>query len=379
MQFRDLQTQYAKLKPEIDAAIASVLNGGTFILGSKVAELEEKLAEYVGVKYCVSCANGSDALTLALMALGVSRGDAVFVPDFTFFATAGAAAFLGAEPVLVDIDLETFNICPASLERSIKKTLAEGKYRPKVIIPVDLFGLPADYFRIEEIAKKYNLLVLEDGAQGFGGAIGGKRACSFGDLGGVSFFPAKPLGCYGDGGAIFTDNPEKNALLRSLRTQGSSPSDKYDNRSIGVNSRLDALQAAILLVKFKAFVEFELNDVNKVAERYSERLKNIKEIVTPKIPESYYSSWAQYTILLPDRKTRDALQIALKEKGMPTMVYYPRGLHAQTAFKYMNLSDEDFPNTSDAANRVLSLPIHPYLSEAEMEQICVALVSALKL
>lgn len=367
MQFRDLKAQYNALKPEIDKSINEVLSSTSFILGSHVAEVEKRLAEYVGRKYCVGVANGTDALQLALMVMGVGKGDAVFTSDFTYFASAGSASILGATPVLVDIDLDTFNISPVALEAAIEKVLKEGKLTPKVIIPVDLFGLPANYPEIEKIAKKYNLKILEDGAQGFGGNINGKRACAFGDISTTSFFPAKPLGCYGDGGAIFTDDPEVDARLRSLRAQGKSPVDKYDNREIGMNSRLDTLQAAILLPKLKAFAEYELEAVNKAAAWYTERLKD--KYITPSVPFGYYSSWAQYTLLLESTEQREELQKRLKEKDIPSMVYYPRGLHQQEAYAFMGLSDELFPNTVKATKTVLSLPMHPYLDEETVDYI----------
>ena len=375
MQFRDLGAQYQALKPEIDKGIQSVIESSAFILGKPVAELEQKLAEYVGRKYCVGCANGTDALQLGLMILGVGPGDAVFTSDFTYFASAGTSSILGASPVLVDIDLTTFNISPEALEAAIQRTIKEGKLTPKVIIPVDLFGQPADYDRILPIAEKYGLKVLEDGAQGFGGNINGKKSCSFGDLSATSFFPAKPLGCYGDGGAVFTDDVEVDARLRSLRAQGKSPVDKYDNREIGINSRLDTIQAAVLLPKLKAFCEYELAAVNKVAEWYRVRLSG--KVVTPTVPDGFYSSWAQYTILTENKKQRDATQKYLKENGIPSMIYYPRGLHQQEAYKWMELPDVFYPNTMEATNRVLSLPMHPYLTEDAVNMICQTLLSAL--
>lgn len=367
MQFRDLGAQYKALKSEIDAGIQQVIESTGFILGKPVTELENKLAEYVGRKHCVGCANGTDALQLALMIWNIGPGDAVFTSDFTYFASAGCASILGATPILVDIDLKTFNMSPEALEEAIKHVISEGKLKPKAIIPVDLFGLPADFTKILPIAEKYGLKVLEDAAQGFGGMINGKRACSFGDISTTSFFPAKPLGCYGDGGAIFTDDDEVDARLRSLRAQGKSPVDKYDNREIGMNSRLDTLQAAILLPKFKAFAEYEVEAVNRVAKLYTERLKD--KFVTPDVPEGFYSSWAQYTLLLNNPEERTALQNKLKENGIPSMIYYPRGLHQQEAYKWMNLSDEMYPNTIEAAKRVLSLPMHPYLTEDDVNFI----------
>ena len=372
MQFRDLKAQYQRLKPEIDAGIQQVIESSAFILGKPVTELESRLAEYVGRKHCIGCANGTDALQLSLMIWGVGPGDAVFTSDFTYFASAGSASILGATPILVDIDLHTFNMDPQALEEQIQRVLAEGKLIPKVIIPVDLFGQPADYDRILPIAKKYGLKVLEDGAQGFGGNIRGKEACSFGDLSTTSFFPAKPLGCYGDGGAVFTDDDEIDARLRSLRAQGKSPADKYDNREIGMNSRLDTLQAAILLPKLKAFAEYELEAVNRMAAWYTERLKG--RFVTPEVPEGFCSSWAQYTILLKNREERDAAQKRLKEQGIPSMIYYPRGLHQQEAYRWMELPDAWYPNTIEATGRVLSLPMHPYMTEEDIDRVTDALL-----
>ena len=375
MQFRDLHAQYEALKPEIDAGIQAVIDSSAFILGKPVAELEKQLAEYVGRKHCIGVANGTEALQLALMAMDVGQDDAIFTSDFTYFASAGCASIIGATPVLVDIDLDTFNINPTALEQQIRRVLDEGKLCPKVIIPVDLFGLPANYPEIEAIAKKYDLRILEDAAQGFGGQINGKLACSFGDISATSFFPAKPLGCYGDGGAIFTDDDAVEARLRSLRASGKSPEDKYDNREIGMNSRLDALQAAILLPKFRAFRDYELDAVNAVAEYYTKALAGGG--ITPSVPEGYRSSWAQFTVLLENREQRDTVKEKLKAKDIPTMVYYPRGLHQQAAYKWMNLKDEDYPNTVEATRRVLSLPMHPYMKEEEQQFIIRAFLEAL--
>jgi dTDP-4-amino-4,6-dideoxygalactose transaminase len=372
MQFRDLKLQYNALKPEIDKGIEEVIQSSAFILGKPVVELEEQLAKYVGREYCVSCANGTDALQLALMIWGIGPGDAVFTSDFTYFASAGTTSILGGTPVLVDISLNTFNMSPDDLEIQIKRIIKEGKLTPKAIIPVDLFGQPADYDRILSIAEKYNLKVLEDAAQGFGGKIRDKRAGSFGDLSATSFFPAKPLGCYGDGGAVFTDDAEIDARLRSLRAQGKSPIDKYDNREIGINSRLDTIQAAILLPKLKAFEKYELEAVNMVANWYTERLS--EKYVTPTVLSEFLSSWAQYTILAESKEERDRLQSHLKGLGVPSMVYYPRGLHQQKAYRWMGLSDEMYPNTIEATKRCLSLPMHPYLKEEDVEFICKAML-----
>lgn len=372
MQFRDLGAQYKALKPEIDKGIEEVINSSAFILGKPVTELEEKLASYVGRKHCIGVGNGTDALVLSLRVNNIGHGDAVFVPDFTYIASASCISLVGATPVFVDIDINTFNICPNALEEAIERVKEEGKLTPKSIIAVDLFGLPANFEKINEIAKTHNLLVVEDAAQGFGGRINNNIACSFGDISSTSFFPAKPLGCYGDGGAIFTDSDEIDQRLRSLRAGGKSPTDKYDNREIGYNSRLDTLQAAILLPKFKAFTEYEVDAVNKVAKWYSDRLQGKVEI--PKVPEGYLSSWAQYTIRLKDKDTRNELQKKMKEEGITTMVYYPRGMHQQEVFRYMNLSDDLYPNTVEATQTVLSLPMHPYMDEEMVDIVTKALL-----
>lgn len=367
MQFRDLGKQYHILKKEIDERIEGVISTSSFILGKPVAELEGKLAEYCGRKHCIGVGNGTDALVLSLRAYDIGRGDAVFVPDFTYIASASCVSLVGATPVFVDIDLNTFNMSPVALKEAIERVKKEEKLNPKAIIPVDLFGLPYDVDTINTIAEANNLLVLEDAAQGFGGLYKNKRACSLGDISATSFFPAKPLGCYGDGGAVFTDDDEVDRRIRSLRAGGKSPTDKYDNREIGYNSRLDTLQAAILLPKFKAFADYELDSVNKVASWYEERLKD--SVVTPNIPDDYLSSWAQYTIRLENKKVRDNLQRKLKEEGVPSMVYYPRGMHQQEVFKYMNLSAELYPNAIEATETVLSLPMHPYMGEESVETI----------
>lgn len=365
MQFRDLKEQYRVLKDEIDAAMIKVATDSNFISGQQVTELERELAEYVGVKHCVTCGNGTDALSMMLMAWDVKEGDAVFVPDFTFFASGEVVSFEGATPVFYDVDKDTFNADLVSLERAIQAVTEEGKLNPRVIIAVDLFGQPADYPGIEKLAKKYNLLVLEDGAQGFGGMIGERRACSFGDAATTSFFPAKPLGCYGDGGAIFTNNDETAEYLRSIRVHGKG-SFKYDNVRIGWNSRLDTLQAAILQVKLKAFKEYELDAVNKVAEQYTELLKDT--VKTPIVLGGMYSSWAQYTIQLKSEEERDGLQKYLKEQGIPTMVYYPKPMHEQKAFEEVKQYVE-CPVTEELCKTVLALPMHPYLRRAELEII----------
>jgi dTDP-4-amino-4,6-dideoxygalactose transaminase len=360
MKFRDLWKQYLELKSEIDAGIQRVIDSSAFILGEPVAELENKLAEYVGKKHCVSCGNGTDALQLALMIWGIGPGDAVFTSDFTYFASAGTSSILGATPVFVDIDLATFNLDPDDLESQIRRVLEEGKLVPKAIVPVDLFGQPADYDRILPIAEKYALKVLEDGAQGFGGKIRGRNACSFGDIATTSFFPAKPLGCYGDGGALFTDNDDYAALLRSLRVHGKG-TDKYDNVRLGLNSRLDTLQAAVLQVKLRHFDE-ELEAVNRVARKYNELLQTI--VKTPMVPVGYTSSWAQYTI---QSDHRDELQARLMAAGIPSMVYYPRTMSRQTAFAH--LGQQPCPIADRLSQTVLSLPMHPYMTDEEIEMV----------
>lgn len=356
VQFIDLKAQYLHLKEKIDARIEAVLEHGHYIMGPEVQELEEKLAEYVGVKHAITCANGTDALTLAMMVLDIKEGDAVFCPTFTFFATAETIAFAKATPVFVDSDEGTFNICPVDLEKRIQQTIEEGKLNLKAIVAVDLFGLPANYLEIERIAKKYNLKVIEDAAQGFGGEINGKRAGSFGDIATTSFFPAKPLGCYGDGGALFTDNEEYALLLKSYRLHGKGR-DKYDNVRIGMNSRLDTIQAAILLEKLKVFPQ-ELINRNAAANKYAAEFNAKYE--TPVIPDGYFSSWAQYTVVVEDR---DAEMAKLKAKGIPTMIYYSTCMHQQTAFKALGYQQGDFPVAESLARKVFSLPMHGYLEK----------------
>lgn len=369
MQFRDIKKQYQVLKSDIDKAILDVAASGTYIMGPQVKELERQLAGYVGTKHCISCASGTDALTLALKAFGVKRGDAVFVPDFTFFSSAEAVSLEGATPVFVDVDRNTFNIDPADLEDKIEVTIQKGELVPKVIIAVDLFGLPANYPAILRIARNHNLLVLEDGAQGFGGSVNGKRSCSFGDISITSFFPSKPLGCYGDGGACFTDNDEWAALMDSYRMHGKGSS-KYENVRIGMNSRLDTIQASILIVKLKAFAR-ELAAVNKAAAEYTTRLADIVE--TPVVPAGVLSSWAQYTIKLNSKTERDGLQAYLKGQGVPSMVYYPTPMHRQTAYRNMSLPETDCPVADELCGTVLSLPMHPYISLEEIDGVCNAI------
>ena len=377
MQFRDLAKQYQVLKSDIDKAMLDVASGAHYIMGPQVKELEQELAAYTSVKHCLTCANGTDALTLALKAWGIGPGDAVFVPDFTFFASAEVVALEGATPIFVDVDDTTFNIDVTSLEKAIAQTLADGKLTPKVIVAVDLFGLPANYPLVKAVAQKYNLLILEDGAQGFGGSINGQKACSFGDIATTSFFPAKPLGCYGDGGAVFTNNDEWAQLMNSYRVHGKG-TDKYDNVRIGMNSRLDTMQAAILQVKLRAF-DKEVESVNEASRHYTELLKD--KVKTPVIPDGFGSSWAQYTIQLPTEAKRNALQAALKEAGIPSMVYYPKPMHQQTAFQNAQCIMHNAQLNCDVAERlcrtVLSLPMHPYMEPSDIERICSTLLASL--
>ena len=375
MQFRDLKTQYTVLKDEMDKAILDVVASSAYVMGPKIKEMETAFAEYVGMKHCIACNSGTDALLLALKAWDVKPGDAVFVPSFTFFASAEVIAMQGATPVFVDVDKDTFNMDVADLERKIEQTMKAGKLTPRVVIAVDLFGLPADFTAIRKVAEKYGLYVLEDGAQGFGGRIGDRKACTFGDISTTSFFPAKPVGCYGDGGAIFTNNDEWAALMESYHIHGKG-SDRYDNVRIGMNSRLDSIQAAILIVKLKAFKDYELVDVNKVAARYTEKLKDA--VKTPVVPDGFYSSWAQYTLQVENKDVRSGLQEALKALDIPTAIYYPIPMHRQTAFKDLDLSDNCCPVSDQLADTVISLPIHPYLSDSDQDMICDAVRRYLK-
>lgn len=375
IQFRDLKKQYNALKEEIDSGMNEVISSTSFISGKQIDQLEKELAEYVGVKHCVTCANGTDALSMALMAWDLKEGECAFVPDFTFFSSGETVSFEGATPIFVDVDERTYNMDPGKLEEAIQKVKKEGKLVPRVIVAVDLFGLPADYDAIRPIAEKYGLKILEDGAQGFGGELHGRRACSFGDISTTSFFPAKPLGCYGDGGAVFTDDDEIDAYLRSIRVHGKG-SFKYDNVRIGWNSRLDTLQAAILLPKLHAFIEYERDAVNRAADKYTELLKN--EVVTPCIGEEYISSWAQYCIQLKDEAERDSLQSYLKEQGIPTMIYYPKPMHRQEAFAAQEFDESDFTVSNQLCQKVLELPMHPYMEDEEIEFIAGQIVDFLK-
>ncbi len=375
MEFIDLKSQYKILKEKINTNIQNVLDNGQYIMGNEVKQLEEKLANYTGRKYCATCANGTDALTIAMKVLDIKQGDAVFVPTFTFYSTSEVVSLEGATPIFVDVDERTFNMDTVKLEKAINGIINERKLNPKAIIPVDLFGQTANFQEILKIAKKYNLKVVEDAAQGFGGEINGKKACSFGDISTTSFFPAKPLGCYGDGGAIFTDDEEAYKKILSIRVHGKG-SFKYENIRIGLNSRLDTIQAAILLPKLEAFEQYELEARNKFASLYTEKLKNV--VKTPVVPEGFISSWAQYTLILESEEQRNIVQAKLKQLEIPTMIYYPIPLHKQISYKGYNFNLEDLKVAEKLCKCVLSLPMHPYMSEEMIDYIVNAIKETLK-
>ncbi len=378
MQFIDLAAQQERIREQIEANIAAVLNHGLYIMGPEIQSLEEKLAQYVGVKRAISCASGTDALLLALMAYEIGPGDAIFTTPFTFIATGEVISLLGATPVFVDIDPHTFNIDPSKLEPAIQAILdgqasdhplpqSDAPLVPRGIIAVDLFGLPADYDDLNAIAGQHRLFVLEDAAQSFGAEYKGKKACNLAQIGCTSFFPAKPLGCYGDGGMCFTDDEELHEIMMSLRIHGKG-THKYDNVRIGMNGRMDTLQAAVLLAKFEIFPE-EIELRQQVARQYSQLLNQHAEVQTPTAPKEMKSAWAQYSVLAKDESHRNQLQAGLKEAGIPTAIYYPKPLHLQTAFKPLGYKKGDFPVSEDFSGRIFSLPMHPYLSEVDQERI----------
>lgn len=365
MEFRDLKQQYKQHSNLIDIAIKNVLNQADFINGWQVERLEIELAEYVGVKHCITCANGTDALLLALMTWGVGKGDAVFVPDFTFFSSGEVVPLVGAVPVFVDIEKGTYNISAYSLEKAVQYVMHETDLTPKIIVAVDLFGQPADFEQIKRIAENYGLFVLEDAAQGFGGAIDGKRACSFGDIATTSFFPAKPLGCYGDGGALFTDNDRWAELLSSYKVHGKGQN-KYDNVRIGMNSRLDTLQAAVLLEKIKFFDE-EIAKCNWVAENYTDMLRHHVDVPTVNVGKN--SCWAQYTICFRNKEEREHVASNLKNKGIPYAVYYRIPMHLQKGFQPYKFGKLDYKVTEKVCNCCLSLPMHAYMEWSDIKQV----------
>ncbi|PRX27668.1 dTDP-4-amino-4,6-dideoxygalactose transaminase [Meinhardsimonia xiamenensis] len=362
--FIDLAAQQARIRERIEARIRAVLDHGNYIMGPEVAELEEKLGEFCGARHVITCANGTDALELALMALGVGEGDAVFVPSFTFAATAEVVPGTGATPVFVEVDPATFNMDPESLKRAIAHARGLG-LRPAVVIPVDLFGLPADYDAITPIARAEGMRVIADSAQGFGASYKGRMTGTLADITTTSFFPAKPLGCYGDGGALFTDDDELAALMRSLRVHGKG-TDKYDNVRIGRNSRLDTIQAAILLEKLVIYPD-EIEGRQRVAETYSRALEGCFRV--PHVPEGCRSVWAQYTLVATDAAERDAVMAHLKAQGVPSVVYYPRPLHRQTAYADFPTDPAGLTTSEALAETVFSLPMHPYIEEGDQKGI----------
>lgn len=384
MQFIDLAAQQKRIRDRIEANIAALLDHGRYIMGPEIKSLEEKLAQYVGVKHAVSCASGTDALLLALMAYDIGPGDAIVTTPFTFIATGEVISLLGATPVFVDIDPQTFNLDPAKLEQAIDAIAekAAGDHplprsdvslAARGIIAVDLFGLPADYDRINSIARRHDLFVLEDAAQSFGAEHNGTMAGSLADIGCTSFFPAKPLGCYGDGGMCFTNDENLAETIDSLRVHGKG-THKYDNVRTGINGRMDTLQAAILLAKFDIFPE-EIELRQQVAQRYTRLLNQPAEVQTPAVSVEVKSAWAQYSVLAQDEAHRSKLQDRLKEADIPTAIYYPKPLHLQTAFKYLGYKEGDFPISEDFCSRIFSLPMHPYLSPADQERIATVLSS----
>ncbi|HPV31139.1 MAG TPA: DegT/DnrJ/EryC1/StrS family aminotransferase [Deltaproteobacteria bacterium] len=382
IQFIDLNAQQQRIRDAVLRNITRVLDHGQYIMGPEIRELEEKLAGYVGTRYAVSCSSGTDALLMALMAYGAGPGDAIFTSPFTFVATAEVISLLGATPVFVDIEPDTFNIDPMKLEQAVdaleKKDpgihpLPRGfeGLRPKGIIPVDLFGQPADYDAINALAQKKGLFVIEDAAQSFGAEYRGKKACALADVAATSFFPAKPLGCYGDGGMVFTDDSALYEHLTSVRVHGKG-SDKYDNIRIGINGRCDTLQAAILLAKLEIFPE-EMDLRQEVAGRYTDALRSSGDIQTPQVKDGRLSAWAQYSLV--SGKKEDILD-ALKKAGIPTAIYYPKPLHLQGAYTYLGYKPGDCPVSEITAGKIFSLPMHPYLTKEEQQKITDVILGA---
>jgi UDP-2-acetamido-2-deoxy-ribo-hexuluronate aminotransferase len=387
MQFIDLAVQQKRIRSEIEAGIRKVLDHGQYIMGPEVRELEKRLADYVGVKHALSCASGTDALLMALMARGIGPGDAVFTTPFTFMATAEAIALLGATTVFVDMEPATFNLDPLCLDRAIA-ALRDGDgslsplplqasrstLRPRAIVAVDLFGVPADYEAIQAIANRHQLYVIQDGAQSFGAERYGKKSGSMANVGCTSFFPAKPLGAYGDAGMCFTDEAETDAVMQSLRIHGQGR-DKYENVRIGINGRLDTLQAAILLAKFGIFPE-EIRLRQEVAQRYAALIETLgAPVEPPRVPAEIVSAWAQYSVMARDGEHRTSLLNRLKEASIPSAIYYPKPLHLQTAFKDLGYSPGDFPVSESCAERIFSIPMHPYLTQADQERVIRTLAS----
>jgi|TARA_B100001250_G_scaffold256647_1_gene220958 UDP-2-acetamido-2-deoxy-ribo-hexuluronate aminotransferase len=364
MQFIDLKTQQSKIRLGIDSRFAKVLDHGQYIMGPEVYELEKKLAQYVGVKHCISCSSGTDALLILLMSKNIGPGDAVFTTPFTYIATSEVITLLGATPIFVDIYKSTYNLNPSELEKSISYA-KQKNLSPKAIISVDLFGLPARYRLINKFAKEHNLFLIEDSAQGFGGSIKKIKSGSFGDASTTSFFPAKPLGCYGDGGAMFTDSDSIAEIAVSIRNHGAGE-DKYDNVRLGLNGRLDTLQACVLLEKLKIF-DHELVLREKIAQFYSSNISD--KYITPYIPKNYQSSWAQYSIMLPKSINRKMLINELKKNNIPCMVYYSIPLHLQKVFFPLNYKQGDFPIAEKVSSQIISLPMHPYMDTQNQSSI----------
>ncbi|MGE4291730.1 MAG: DegT/DnrJ/EryC1/StrS family aminotransferase [Desulfovibrio sp.] len=369
--FIDLKTQYARIQEQVNQNFQTVLEHGQYIMGPEIREFEAKSAAFAGTKHALSCGSGTDALVLALMALGIGPGDAVLTSPFTFMATAETIVLVGATPVFVDIDPVTYNMDPDQLAAVIGKLKADRPdLTPKAVIPVDLFGLSCDYDRILDIAASHGLKVIVDGAQSFGAEYKGVKTAALGDVACTSYFPAKPLGCYGDGGSCFTNSDELQEIMVSLRVHGQG-TDKYENVRIGLNARMDTLQAAVLLPKLEIFPE-EIALRNLVAARYAEGLKG-SGLVLPVIPDNGVCVWAQYSVLARDTEHRAELQATLKDAGVPTAIYYPKPLHLQTAFANLGHKPGDMPVSEAAGARIFSLPMSPYLSEADQRTICAAL------
>ncbi len=371
IEFVDLKTQALLIGDDIKSSIDRVISHGKFIMGPEVYELEEKLSQFVEAKYVTTCSSGTDALLMVLMAFGIGPGDAVFTSPFTFIATAEVISLLGAVPVFVDINSDTFNIDPLKLEQAIEELNKDNRtgVTPKCVIPVDIFGLPADYETINKTAKKYNLCVVEDAAQSLGAKVGNKMAGNLTNVSTTSFFPAKPLGCYGDGGAIFTNNSRLNEKLISIRVHGKGQH-KYDNVRLGINGRMDTLQAAILLQKMTIFKD-ELKKRERVARQYRERLNGLVQF--QKIPAKYASAWAQFSFVSKDRSK---IMKKLETSKIPHAIYYPKPLHLQEAFSILKYKKGDFPVAEKVADTILSIPMHPYLSEEQIEFITKTMVSA---
>ena len=367
LKFIDLSIQQTRIRKELNAAIEKVLNHGQYIMGPEVEKFENHLKNFTGVSNVVTCANGTDALTLVLMAWGIGPGDAVFIPSFTYIASAETSAQLGATPFFVDVLENTFNIDPKSFEISIKEAVKAG-LNPAVVIPVDLFGLPADVKAIKKVANRNNIKILVDAAQSFGATYHGSQVGTLGDATTTSFFPAKPLGCYGDGGAVFTNDDDLAAIVNSIRLHGKGDQ-KYDNLRVGVNSRLDTLQAAILIEKLKIFPE-ELELRENVASSYQSKLGSIFK--TPQVPKGLKSAWAQYTLIFEDR---DNVQKFLKENDIPSVVYYPKALSQQSGYSKFPTVSSGLDISEELSSKVLSLPMYPYLEEDNIDYICNTLKS----